>query len=126
MSEAAAAADQPAAPTDAAWAASARARLADVDAALAARFDRNEDVDVLVHARAQAVDGLIREAWARCIPDGAPLALFAVGGYGRGELFPQSDIDLLVLADGQAQRAGLEQRGQHGDVVRGGLRAFLQ
>lgn len=108
MSEAAAAADQPAAPTDAAWAGTARARLADVDAALAARFDRNEDVDVLVHARAQAVDGLIREAWARCIPEGAPLALFAVGGYGRGELFPQSDIDLLVLADAKAQRTHAE------------------
>ncbi|HSR66199.1 MAG TPA: [protein-PII] uridylyltransferase, partial [Xanthomonadaceae bacterium] len=102
-----AAADLPAA-TDAAWSADARARLAATDAALADRFDRDDDIDTLLHARAQAADALIREAWARCIPTGAPLALFAVGGYGRGELFPQSDLDLLVLADVAAQAAAAD------------------
>jgi [protein-PII] uridylyltransferase len=89
--------------TDAAWAAAARATLAADDAALAARFDRNDDIDVLVAARTHAVDALVREAWSRCIPADAPLALFAVGGYGRGELFPHSDLDLLVLAETDAQ-----------------------
>ncbi|NUS38818.1 MAG: [protein-PII] uridylyltransferase [Lysobacter sp.] len=102
VSERLAAAELPPA-TDAAWAAGARARLADADTALVARFDRNDDIDALLHARAQAADALIREGWERCIPRHAPLALFAVGGYGRGELFPQSDIDLLVLAEAGAQ-----------------------
>ena len=84
--------------SDAAWAAEARAALADHDAQLAARFDAGEDVDRLLAARATAVDGWVRQAWARCVPADAPLALFAVGGYGRGELFPHSDIDVLALA----------------------------
>lgn len=85
------------------WSAAARSSLAASDAALAARFDRGEDVDALLVARTRSVDALVREAWAQCLPEDAPLALFAVGGYGRGELFPQSDIDVLVLADASAQ-----------------------
>ncbi len=99
---------QPAYPdtgTDSHWAAASRGVLAHVDAALATRFDHGDDVDKLLIARTQAVDALVREAWARCIDADAPLALFAVGGYGRGELFPQSDVDLLVLAETNAQRA---------------------
>ena len=84
--------------SDAAWAAEARAALAEHDAQLAGRFDGGEDVDRLLAARATAVDGWVRQAWARCVPPEAPLALFAVGGYGRGELFPHSDIDVLALA----------------------------
>lgn len=95
-------------PADAAgdldWVQEARASLAATDARLARRFDHGEIVDRLVALRARAVDALIRDAWARCIPADAPLALFAVGGYGRGELFPQSDIDLMVLAGPEAQQ----------------------
>ena len=90
---------------DAAWAAATRSALAQTDTGLAARFDRGDDVDVLVAARASAVDALIRAAWTRCLPENAGLALFAIGGYGRGELFPQSDIDVLVLADDALQQA---------------------
>ena len=98
-----AASPESASPDAATWASDARTRLADTDAALAARFDRNADIDDLLRDRTRAVDAIVRDAWSRCVPDDAPLASFAVGGYGRGELYPQSDIDLLVLADAGAQ-----------------------
>ena len=99
-------ADLPAGPeADPAWVAHARAELAQSDARLAKRFDAGDQADKLIALRARTVDVLVRAAWQRCIPEDAPLALFAVGGYGRGELFPQSDIDLLVLAEPDAQHA---------------------
>ena len=99
-------AELPAGPEgDADWAAVSRASLAQTDARLASRFDAGEAVDKLVALRTRAADALILEAWQRCIPPDAGLALFAVGGYGRGELFPHSDIDLLVLAESDVQQA---------------------
>ncbi|MBL8333882.1 MAG: [protein-PII] uridylyltransferase, partial [Rubrivivax sp.] len=50
----------------------------------------------LLRALARHVDATLSELWRGCgMPEGA--ALVAVGGYGRGELFPYSDVDVLVL-----------------------------
>ena len=90
---------------DAAWAALAAENLRAQDAGFAQRFDADDDIERLLLARVIAVDGLVRQAWSRSVPAGAPLTLFAIGGYGRGELFPRSDIDLLVLVGDDACEA---------------------
>jgi [protein-PII] uridylyltransferase len=51
----------------------------------------------LVQERARMVDTVLEAAWHLFALNDAPLALVAVGGYGRGELHPHSDVDLLIL-----------------------------
>jgi [protein-PII] uridylyltransferase len=62
------------------------------------RFVADEAVEDLVRDRARLVDIALRAAWVRHAGRFAEdLALVAVGGYGRGELHPSSDIDVMVL-----------------------------
>jgi [protein-PII] uridylyltransferase len=67
---------------------------------LACRFRAGEPVADLVHELSDLTDRLLTDLWSRVLgPDPGPSALVAVGGYGRGELLPGSDIDLLILLD---------------------------
>jgi [protein-PII] uridylyltransferase len=59
----------------------------------------------LLRLRAKFVDTVLGELWDRCDWQPAQLALVAVGGYGRGELHPHSDVDILILlGEGWEQR----------------------
>lgn len=65
---------------------------------LEADFDRVA-VDQLVHERAHFIDSLLSHAWSLLkLDQRKSIALIAVGGYGRGQLQPYSDVDLLVLS----------------------------
>jgi len=62
------------------------------------RFIADDAIEDLVRDRARLVDIALRAAWVRHAGRYAEdLALVAVGGYGRGELHPSSDIDIMVL-----------------------------
>ena len=64
----------------------------------AAAFREGADVRALVRSRADTVDTVLRLIWNRYpFARSEDIALIAVGGYGRGELHPHSDIDLLIL-----------------------------
>jgi len=62
------------------------------------RYKKNLNITNIVLGRAWVVDEVLRLAWsAQNWPDPNDISLVAVGGYGRSELLPHSDIDLLLL-----------------------------
>lgn len=61
------------------------------------RFEENDDIDLLVHESALLIDELLKRAWRQFFSESTQSALIAVGGYGRSELHPGSDVDLLLL-----------------------------
>ncbi|MCF8004000.1 MAG: [protein-PII] uridylyltransferase [Chromatiaceae bacterium] len=62
-------------------------------------YAQGAPVGQLLAARSALVDMVLRCAWQRLMPAPDLGALIAVGGYGRAELHPASDIDLLILVD---------------------------
>ena len=66
-------------------------------AALDASFARNGDGAACLRRRASLVDTLVTGLWSLLGGASRPIALVATGGYGRRELFPYSDIDLMFL-----------------------------
>jgi [protein-PII] uridylyltransferase len=92
-----------------------RARFRDGKAALLDRFRAARptapSAASLLRALSRHVDETLVNLWDRAaMPSGT--ALLAVGGYGRGELFPHSDVDVLVLlppsATGDSLKASIE------------------
>jgi [protein-PII] uridylyltransferase len=75
-----------------------------------ARFKAGGPVEALLKGLARSTDGLLREL-AQSTGLEQHAALVAVGGYGRGELFPHSDVDVLILLEHEpdaAERATIE------------------
>ena len=62
------------------------------------KYRQNLKISEIVASRAKVADQILSLAWQTQIwPKSEEISLVAVGGYGRGELLPHSDIDLLVL-----------------------------
>lgn len=86
--------------------------LSSETARLFEQFEAQVAVELLLQQRSQLIDDILQYSFRYFFPQANNLSLIAVGGYGRQELLPYSDIDLLLLADETAlidQQAALEQ-----------------
>jgi [protein-PII] uridylyltransferase len=86
-----------AAQNHAALIASFRQRLSSGRERLRERFHNGDACAALVRDTAALVDGVLSDAWQSFGLPRDTLALVAVGGYGRGELHPGSDVDITIL-----------------------------
>jgi len=76
-------------------------------------FEAGATGSATIAARAQAMDELIAGLWGEAVEQsprlGSGIALLALGGYGRRQLFPYSDVDLLYLLDGKVSEQEVKQ-----------------
>ncbi len=69
-----------------------------IDDGLKEIYQNGSDVNTVVYGRSNLTDQLINVIYAFLFKElDQKIALIAVGGYGRGELHPKSDIDLMIL-----------------------------
>ncbi len=72
------------------------------DAELRQKFNPHKSVSKLLKEKSDFIDEILTCCWQHFLGEYAnQFALCAVGGYGRRELFPYSDIDLVVLLDSE-------------------------
>jgi [protein-PII] uridylyltransferase len=63
---------------------------------LAEQFRSGADIEDLVRGRSWLIDQMLIRCWRKLLGDFGG-ALVAVGGYGRNELLPGSDVDIMLL-----------------------------
>ncbi|MCG7657666.1 [protein-PII] uridylyltransferase [Wielerella bovis] len=63
-----------------------------------AQYRRNRRPFQFFRAYTHALDTLLQHMWHEHFGDTSPLCLLALGGYGRSEMYPHSDIDLAIVS----------------------------
>lgn len=65
------------------------------------QFDAGESIEHLLSQRSALVDKILKEVWKEVLPPSLSqkAGLIAVGGYGREEMQPYSDVDILILCE---------------------------
>lgn len=73
----------------------------DVEQILSQALDQGHSIQEIIAKRSFAVDEILIYLWKKAKLDQTSLGLFAVGGYGRQEMLPFSDIDLMILSENE-------------------------
>ena len=71
----------------------------DVEKQLQESFEHGQSIRDVILARSHLIDEALQFLWQHAELDQTKLGLFAVGGYGRREMLPYSDVDIMILSE---------------------------
>lgn len=73
----------------------------DVEQQLQEAFDQGQPIRDIIHCRSNFIDEALIFLWEHVGLHQTDLSLFAVGGYGRREMLPYSDVDIMILSESE-------------------------
>jgi len=71
----------------------------DVEKQLQESYENGQPIREVIGARSDSIDEALIFLWNHAGLDQTELGLFAVGGYGRHEMLPYSDTDIMILSE---------------------------
>jgi [protein-PII] uridylyltransferase len=79
-------------------------------AAIRAEFEDSHHGRTVLQRNSALLDSIHSKLWDTYLADQPGLALVAIGGYGRGAMYPFSDVDIMFLHTGEAISPELKDR----------------
>ncbi len=71
----------------------------DVEQQLQESYEHGQPIREIIQTRSALIDEALKFLWQHAELETTDLGLFAVGGYGRREMLPYSDVDIMILSE---------------------------